>query len=215
MLSQGLIDSLFPPDLPEPEHWERRYPPRDLPAGAEVTRFAPSPTGFLHIGGVYTATIDVDVARHSGGRYLVRVEDTDQARIAEGAAKQFAEAFGYFGIGPDEDDATSGLDPHLVRAVASAFAGGYRPDAEDWAGQVRQLAAGLGFAPSQKAYKQHPAAYPGSIAEVFGVVRVLLTGTPQSPSLALVAAALGPAEVLRRVRALTGPTSSRRRGRPP
>ena len=215
MLSQGLIDSLFPPDLPEPEHWERRYPPRDLPAGAEVTRFAPSPTGFLHIGGVYTATIDVDVARHSGGRYLVRVEDTDQARIAAGAAEQFAEADGYFGIGPDEDDATGGLDPHLVRAVASAFAGGYRPDAEDWAGQVRQLAAGLGFAPSQKAYKQHPAAYPGSIAEVFGVVRVLLTGTPQSPSLALVAAALGPAEVLRRVRALTGPTSSRRRGRPP
>ena len=556
MLSQHLIDSLFPPDLPEPGHWERRYPPRDLPEGAEVTRFSPSPTGFLHIGGVYVATIDVDVARHSGGRYLVRLEDTDQARVTEGAAEQFAEAFAYFSIGPDEDDQTGqygpyaqsgraetyltfvrellrqgraypcfatkqdleeitarqraagalpgyygkwaiwrdareeqvvarlaaadpyavrfrspgvagarvsftdvirgeltlddnrndavilkssdteprlptyhfahavddhlmrvslvirgeewissvplhlqlfdalgfprvryahvallmkqdggsrrklskrkdpeasvsfyieqgfpapavqyylrglangrlaempleqalaepirvaelgtagplidlvklddicadhvaalsggqildqvtawarrhdpelaavletepglalralaieregvanprkdlrkwadfrtvygyffpalfqpvtdpadprfgGLDPHLVRAVASAFAGGYRPDAGDWAGQVRQLAAGLGFAPSQKAYKQSPAAYPGSIAEVFGVVRVLLTGTPQSPSLALVAAALGPAEVLRRVRALTGPTSSRRRGRPP
>ena len=99
MLSQGLIDSLFPPDLPEAEHWERRYPPRGLPAGAEVTRFSPSPTGFLHIGGVYTATIDVDIARHSGGRYLVRVEDTDQARVAEGAAEQFAGAFGYFGIG--------------------------------------------------------------------------------------------------------------------
>ena len=79
MLSQYLIDSLFRPDLPESEHWERRYPPRDLPEGAEVTRFSPSPTGFLHIGGVYVATIDVDVARHSGGRYLVRLEDTDQA----------------------------------------------------------------------------------------------------------------------------------------
>ena len=63
MLSRDVIDSLFPSDLPEPEHWEQRYPPRDLPEGAQVTRFSPSPTGFLHIGGVYAATIDVDVAR--------------------------------------------------------------------------------------------------------------------------------------------------------
>ena len=89
---RALIDSLFPPDLPGPEHWERRYPPRGLPAAAEVTRFSPSPTGFLHIGGVYTATINADIARHSGGDYLVRVEDTDQARIAEGA----------IAVGPDE-----------------------------------------------------------------------------------------------------------------
>ena len=101
MPSQHLIDPLFPPDLPEPEHWERRYPPRDLPEGAKVTRFAPSPTGFLTIGGVFTATIDADVARHSGGTYLVRLEDTDQARLTEGAAEQFAEAFEYFSIGPD------------------------------------------------------------------------------------------------------------------
>src|SRR5580693_7802600 len=112
MLSQHVIDSLFPPDLPEPEHWERRYPPRDLPVGAEVTRFSPSPTGFLHIGGVYVATIDVDVARHSGGRYLVRLEDTDQARVTEGAAEQFAEAFAYFSIGPDEDDKTGEYGPY-------------------------------------------------------------------------------------------------------
>jgi glutamyl-tRNA synthetase len=112
MLSQHVIDSLFPPGLPEPEHWERRYPPRDLPEGAQVTRFSPSPTGYLHIGGVYVATIDVDVARHSGGRYLVRLEDTDQARVAEGAAEQFAEAFSYFSIGPDEDDQTGHYGPY-------------------------------------------------------------------------------------------------------
>ena len=123
MLSQHLIDSLFPPDLPEPEHWERRYPPRDLPEGAEVTRFSPSPTGFLHIGGVYVATVDVDVARHSGGRYLVRLEDTDQARVTEGAAEQFAEAFAYFSIVPDEDDQTGRYGP--VRPVR---AGGHLPD---------------------------------------------------------------------------------------
>jgi glutamyl-tRNA synthetase len=116
MLSQHLIDSLFSQDLPEPGHWERRYPPRDLPEGAEVTRFAPSPTGYLHIGGVYTAMIDKDIALHSGGRYLVRVEDTDQARVTEGAAEQFAEGFGYFGIGPDEDDATGGYGPYTQSA---------------------------------------------------------------------------------------------------
>src|ERR1043166_8149339 len=44
MLSQDIVDSLFPPDLPEPDHWEYRYPPRDLPEGAKVTRIAPSPT---------------------------------------------------------------------------------------------------------------------------------------------------------------------------
>jgi glutamyl-tRNA synthetase len=121
MLSQHLIDSLFPPDLPEPEHWERRYPPRDLPAGAEVTRFSPSPTGYLHIGGVYVATIDVDIARHSGGRYLVRLEDTDQARVTEGAAEQFAEAFAYFSIGPDEDDQTGRYGPYAQSGRADTY----------------------------------------------------------------------------------------------
>src|SRR5215472_17251803 len=121
MLSQYLIDSLFPPDLPEPEHWERRYPPRDLPEGAEVTRFSPSPTGFLHIGGVYVATVDVDVARHSGGRYLVRLEDTDQARVTEGAAEQFAEAFVYFSIGPDEDDQSGQYGPYAQSGRAQTY----------------------------------------------------------------------------------------------
>jgi glutamyl-tRNA synthetase len=112
MPDQSVIDSLFPADLPEPRHWEDRYPPRDLPAGAEVTRLGPSPTGFLHIGGVYVATIDVDVARHSGGVYLVRIEDTDQARITEGAGDQFAEAFAYFSIEPDENDETGRYGPY-------------------------------------------------------------------------------------------------------
>ena len=116
MLSRDVVDSLFPPDLPEPDHWENLYPPRDLPEEAKVTRFSPSPTGFLHIGGVYAATIDVDVARQSGGVYLVRLEDTDQARVAEGAAAQFAEAFAYFSIGPDEDDQTGHYGPYSQSA---------------------------------------------------------------------------------------------------
>ena len=121
MLSQHLVDSLFPPDLPGPADWERRYPPRDLPPGAEVTRFSPSPTGFLHIGGVYVATIDVDVARHSGGRYLVRLEDTDQARVTEGAAEQFAEAFAYFSIVPDEEEGKGSYGPYVQSARAQTY----------------------------------------------------------------------------------------------
>jgi glutamyl-tRNA synthetase len=121
MLSRTIVDSLFPPDLPEPEHWEQCYPPRDLPEGAQVTRFSPSPTGFLHIGGVYAATIDVDVARHSGGVYLVRLEDTDQARVAEGAAAQFAEAFAYFSIGPDEDDSNGRYGPYSQSRRAQIY----------------------------------------------------------------------------------------------
>ena len=121
MLSRSVVDSLFPPGLPEPWHWEHRYPPRDLTEGAEVTRFSPSPTGYLHIGGVYVATIDVDIARHSGGCYLVRLEDTDQARVAEGAAAQFAEAFSYFSIGPDEDDQTGRYGPYAQSGRADTY----------------------------------------------------------------------------------------------
>jgi len=102
------------------------------------------------------------------------------------------------------DPRFGGLDPDLVRAVADTFARNYTPPGEDvdWFGQIRQLAADLGFAPNQMAYKQDPAAYPGSIREASQVIRVLLTGTERSPDLAGVAAALGTEEVLRRVQAL-------------
>ena len=108
MLDRAVIDALFPADLPGPGHWEERYPPRQLPEGAQVTRFGPSPTGFVHIGGIYVATIDRDIAAHSGGRYLMRVEDTDQSREVEGALAQFARAFDYFGLHPDESDESAG-----------------------------------------------------------------------------------------------------------
>ena len=112
MLDRALIDSLFPADLPDPAHWEERYPPRALPEGAEVTRFGPSPTGFVHIGGLYVATIDRDVATHSGGVYLVRVEDTDQSREVEGALAQFDRAFSYFDLAPDEADDRGDYGPY-------------------------------------------------------------------------------------------------------
>jgi len=107
-----VIDELFPADLPEPGHWEQRYPPRDLPSGAKVTRLGPSPTGSVHIGTIYMAMIDRDVAHRSGGRYLVRIEDTDQAREVEGALEQFARAFDYFGLIPDEEEGRGDYGPY-------------------------------------------------------------------------------------------------------
>ncbi|MGQ0778739.1 MAG: glutamate--tRNA ligase [Pseudonocardiales bacterium] len=121
MLDRAVIDSLFPAGLPEPGHWEQRYPPRQLPDGAEVTRFAPSPTGFLHIGAVYTATIDRDLALHTGGQYLVRIEDTDQSREVEGALEQFDRAFDYFGVQPTEGEADGGYGPYRQSAREASY----------------------------------------------------------------------------------------------
>jgi len=107
MLTTELINSLFDTTLPESNHWESHYPPRDLPAGAIVTRFAPSPTGFLHTGGVYIATLGKNLAHHSGGVYFIRIEDTDQAREVAGSREQFARAFKYFDIESDENDSST------------------------------------------------------------------------------------------------------------
>ena len=97
------------------------------------------------------------------------------------------------------------LDPDVVRGVARAFAAAYQPPTAEtvWFDQIRQLAAELGFAPSNKVYKQGPDAYPGSIAHASQAIRVLLTGALKSPDLAEVSRALGTEEVLRRVRAVS------------
>ncbi len=58
---------------------------RDLPAGAKVTRFAPSPTGYMHVGNLRTALYTYLTARHDGGVFILRIEDTDQGRKVEGA----------------------------------------------------------------------------------------------------------------------------------
>lgn len=108
MLDRAAVDALFPADLPEPAEWEQRYPERGLGADALVTRFGPSPTGFVHVGGLYTAMISRDLAHSTGGRYFVRIEDTDQAREVPGADAQFTRAFTAFGLMPDEGDPAAG-----------------------------------------------------------------------------------------------------------
>ncbi|MDB5374841.1 MAG: uncharacterized protein JWP04_3483 [Belnapia sp.] len=66
------------------------------------TRFAPSPTGFLHIGGARTALFNLLFARHHGGQYLLRVEDTDRARSTEDAVQQILHSLEWLGLSPDE-----------------------------------------------------------------------------------------------------------------
>ena len=112
MLTTEAINKLFDAALPEPSHWESLYPLRDLSAGAIVTRFGPSPTGFLHTGGVYVATLGKNLAHHSGGSYFIRIEDTDQAREVPGSREQFARAFKYFDIESDENDSNSKWGPY-------------------------------------------------------------------------------------------------------
>jgi glutamyl-tRNA synthetase len=112
MLTSEFINTLFDAELPEPSHWESLYPSRDLPPGAVVTRFAPSPTGFLHTGGVYVANLGKNLAHHSGGSYFIRIEDTDQAREVPGSREQFARGFKYFRIESDENDSNSKWGPY-------------------------------------------------------------------------------------------------------
>ena len=75
-----LADLLYPNIQTLPEDMEKRYPPRQLPEGAKVTRFAPSPTGFLHIGNLYGAFTDERLAHTTGGIFYLRIEDTDAKR---------------------------------------------------------------------------------------------------------------------------------------
>ena len=75
---QELANLIFPTVTETIEDLEKRYPKRDLPEGAMVTRFAPSPTGFLHTGSLFAAMNSRKFAKQSGGVFYTRLEDTDQ-----------------------------------------------------------------------------------------------------------------------------------------
>lgn len=99
---EKLAELLFPRVEKTPEYYEKRYPPRELPEGARVARFAPSPTGYLHIGGLFGALADVLTARSSSGTVYLRIEDTDKKREIEDGVSAIIEGFKYFGIEFDE-----------------------------------------------------------------------------------------------------------------
>lgn len=98
-----LADALIPdPDVKPIGYYEEKYPLRDLPKGAQVTRLAPSPTGFMHLGNLYVALANERVAHQSGGVLYLRIEDTDQKRKVEGAVEVIHSSLRYFGVNFDE-----------------------------------------------------------------------------------------------------------------
>ena len=99
---QLLADLLFPNVTETPEDMEAKFPPRQLPEGAKVTRFAPSPTGFVHFGGLFPSTIGERLAHQSGGVLYLRIEDTDAKREVEGAAEGLIKTLAHYGIHFDE-----------------------------------------------------------------------------------------------------------------
>ena len=100
--NKQLADLIFPNVKQTLEDLEKRYPERNLPEGAEVTRFAPSPTGFLHTGSLFTSMICRKVATQSNGVFYIRLEDTDTKREIAGSGEQLLEQLHIFDINPDE-----------------------------------------------------------------------------------------------------------------
>ena len=99
---EKLAELLFPHITKTTEDYEALYPARDLKEGARVTRFAPSPTGYLHIGGLRTALYGFLFAKKHGGDFVLRIEDTDQERYVEGAVDVIYNTLKIAGLKHDE-----------------------------------------------------------------------------------------------------------------
>ena len=102
MTNKDLANVIFPNITKTIEDYEKMYPERDLPEGACVTRFAPSPTGFMHLGGLYQAIINFVIAKQSKGVFYLRNEDTDKAREIDGALELIIKTLKYYNLTPDE-----------------------------------------------------------------------------------------------------------------
>ncbi len=102
MTTLDLAELIFPEVKETVEDLEKRFPPRNLKEGAEVTRFAPSPTGFLHTGSLFTSLVDFKVANQTHGVFYTRLEDTDTKREIEGSGKELMDQLIAFGVVPNE-----------------------------------------------------------------------------------------------------------------
>lgn len=102
MDTTALAGLMFKHITKTPEDYEKQYPPRSLPQGAAVTRIAPSPTGFMHLGNLFGAVTDERLAHLSDGIFYLRIEDTDAKREVEGGVEMILSVFRRFGLEFDE-----------------------------------------------------------------------------------------------------------------
>ena len=121
-----LADVLVPDENVKPlEYYEELYPARDLPQGAQVTRLAPSPTGFIHLGNLFVAIANERIAHQSQGTMYLRIEDTDLKRKVDGAVDAVKNALRYFDIRFDEgaeiEGATNAYGPYYQRERAEIY----------------------------------------------------------------------------------------------
>ena len=104
-----LADLIFP-DAKDVSYYEEKYPERNLKEGAIVTRFAPSPTGFVHIGGLYQSLVAKKMAKQTDGVFFVRIEDTDQKREVENGVSEILTSLKEYDLSPDESLNEDGTD---------------------------------------------------------------------------------------------------------
>ena len=113
-----LADLCLPNIDKTPDYWEAKFAPRQLPKGAQVTRLAPSPTGFIHLGNLYGALADERIAHQSKGTFYLRIEDTDAKREVEGAVDIIINVLRYFDI---EFDEGAGIDNPEINKYGPYF----------------------------------------------------------------------------------------------
>ena len=122
---QVLSQLLFPNVILTPEELEDRFPLRNVPEGAVVTRMAPSPTGFVHLGNLVQGTISERMAHQSGGVLFLRVEDTDAKREVPGAVEVLIDTLKHYGIQFDEgathDGDNGSYGPYRQRQRAELY----------------------------------------------------------------------------------------------
>ena len=122
---KALADLLFPQVVETPEQLEERYPVRQLPEGAVVTRMAPSPTGFVHLGNLVQGLTAERMAHQSGGVLFLRVEDTDAKREVPGAVEVLIDTLKHYGIAFDEgftaDGDSGNYGPYKQRERAAIY----------------------------------------------------------------------------------------------